>query len=129
MSRKVVKYHKPYLMQVYGYLILIPFYFGYLGLRNKYTTTDIIFFTLGFLFVLILLLVNHIEPVVRVTEHKVLLYNIFHNKPTKLLIKDFESFSIKNKGTVNVIFNSSKFEIKLNNRDMKKFIKFLEEIS
>lgn len=116
-------------MQVYGYLILIPFYFGFLALRNNYNTTDIVFFTIGLLFVLLLLLVNHIEPVVRVTEHKVLLYNIFNNKPTKLLIKDFKSFSKVNKGTVNVIFNSGKFEIKLNKRDMKKFIKFLEDIN
>lgn len=128
MNKKVVKYYKPYIIQLYGYLALIPFYFGFLTLKENFSIIDLVIFSLGLFFVVLLLFVNHIEPVIRVTEHKILLYNKFHNKPTKLFINDFESYSLISPRNISIIFRGSKYDVTLNLKDMKKFINFLEKI-
>lgn len=127
--KKVRKFHKPYILQFYGYLVFIPFYFSFSSLKDNYNTVDFVIYIIGLLFVLSILLINHLEPVIRVTDKKVLLYNRFHNRPTTLLIKDFNSYKIINKRLIIIMFNNTKYEVKLNIVDMKKFITFLEDIN
>jgi hypothetical protein len=128
-DKKVIKYHKPLILQIYGYLAIIPFCFAFLALMDDFQLVDLMIFSIGLTFVLALLLVNHLEPVVRVTEYKVILYNKFHNRPTTLLIDNYINYTLVNSRHIIVTFADVKYEIKLNRSDMKKFIIFLEEIN
>lgn len=131
MSRqfKVIKFHKLYIVQIYGYLALIPFYFSFQALRINYQLVDLIFFAAGLLFLSVLLLVNHLEPVVRVTKDKIILYNKFHNRATMLLKDNYISYKTVNSRMIIVTFINGKYEIKLNVKDIKKLKSILEEIN
>lgn len=128
-KNKTNKYFKQYILQMYGYLALIPFVFGFLSLKNDFTIIDIIIFSSGLLFVLILIIINHLEPTIRVTEEKIILYNTFNNRPITLLINDYISYTKINNCKIILNFIDNNYEIKLNRTDIKKFIMFLEEIS
>lgn len=128
-KKKVIKFHKLYIVQIYGYLALIPFYFSFLALKENFNKIDIILFSMGLFFLIILLLVNQLEPVVRVTEHKIVLYNKFNNRPVTLLKSDYISYIQKNSRLIVITFRENNYEIKLNKKELNNFIDMLKGIN
>lgn len=129
MKKKIIKLHKLLIIQLYGYLALIPLAFALISLLENYTLTDLIIFSVGALFISVLLLINHLEPIVRITDDKILLYNSFNNRPVVLRKSNFDSYEKINNRMIVMMFNNKKYELKLNKNDLIKLIEILEEIN
>ncbi|QEN05514.1 hypothetical protein EW093_12575 [Thiospirochaeta perfilievii] len=125
----VIKFHKVIGLQLYGYLAMIPFLFALLTLINNYKLSSLIQYSIGLIFILVLLLINHLDPEARVTKDKILLYNTFHNHPVVLYKKDFVSYEKINSRLVKFTFNNKSYELKLNKRELIKFVSILEDLS
>lgn len=129
MKNRVVKLHKLIILQLYGYLALIPLVFALISLLDSYTIKDLIIYSIGAIFILVLLLINHLEPVARITADKILLYNTFNNRPVVLLKSNFNSYEKINNTLIKFTFNKINYELKLRKKELIKFLQILEEIN
>ncbi len=129
MKNSVIKLHKLIILQIYGYLALIPLVFAFISLLENYNIKDLIIYSIGAIFILVLLIINHLEPVARITVDKILLYNTFNNRPLVLLKSNYNSYEKINNRLIKFTFNKTDYELKLNKNELIKFIQILEEIN
>lgn len=125
----VVNFYKLFIIQSYGYMAFIPFVFAFFTLSKKYNLGDIILFSIGVIFVAILLLINHLEPSVKVTPLRVILFSIDRNRPIILQRKDLtEIVRVKSRSAI-LYFGKLKYEVKLSKKNIDRLINILEEES
>ncbi len=128
-KKVVIKFHKQLILQLYGYIVFIPYFFAFKSLQKEYNDIDLVIFISGIIFLAIILLVNHLDPVARVTSEKFYLYYSFKNRPVILNKKDYNSHKRVNRTLVLLTFGEKVYEIKLSSFEQKKFLSLLEEIN
>lgn len=128
-KKRNIKFHKVLTIQLYGYLALIPFVFAFFSILENYTLVDIILFSSGLTFLLVLLLVNHLDPLVRIDDERIILYNKYNNRPVILFKKNYVSYEKINSSYIKLNFKNNNFDLKLRKTDQKKFIKILEDLN
>lgn len=122
----VVNFYKLFIIQIYGYLALIPFIFGFLSLYRGHSTRDIIVFLIGLLFILVLLVLNHLEPLIKITENRIILFNIDRNKPIILIKKNITKIVKINDRLAKLYIGSKFYEIRLSRKQLKRFLQLME---
>lgn len=126
-KRGVVNFYKVIIIQLYGYLALVPFVFAFFSLIKKSTIIDIVIFSAGIIFVLILLLVNHLEPLLKITPGRIILFSIDRNKPVIMLRKDLKDIYRINKNTAKLSFTNNQYEIRLRKKRIDLLMSVLKE--
>lgn len=127
-DKRVINFKKLFIIQIYGYLALIPIIFSIFSLIRSYRIRDILVFSIGLIFILVLLIMNHLEPSIRLTPNRVILFNIDRNKP--IIINKINIFKLDkiNPRLAKLYVDKNKFyEIKLSARQMTRFLKEMEE--
>lgn len=127
-NNNVIKFKKLIIVQLYGYMAFIPFVFAFLSLLKEHSIVDIIIFSASIITLIILLITNHIEPSVKITEDNIILYNKFKNRPVILKKSSLTDIYKVNSRLSIIKFNRQSYEIKLEKNSMKKFIKIMEEL-
>lgn len=129
-SRKtrVINFRKLFIIQAYGYLALIPIIFSLFSLIRDFRLRDIILFVSGVIFLLVLLIMNHLEPSIRLTPNRVILFNIDRNKPIIINKKNIVKIDKINPRLSKLYIDKIKFyEIKLSAKQMNRFLKEMKE--
>lgn len=125
----VVNFYKIFIMQTYAYLAFVPFIFAFFSLLKKHNTIDIIIFSVGVIFLILLLLLNHLEPAIKITPLRIILFSIDRNRPIILKRDELKKIKRVNNRLAIIYFHKSSYEIKLGKKKMDLFIKILEEES
>ncbi|MGL1890320.1 MAG: hypothetical protein OCD02_01780 [Spirochaetaceae bacterium] len=121
------KFHKPITIQLYGYLALIPFIFALFPILESKNRIDIILYSIGISFMLIILVLNHLSPMIRVTSEKLILYNTFSNRPITHLRKDITQIKKIKNSLILLTIGTKSIEIRLSSKKANKLITILEE--
>lgn len=125
-NSEVVNFYKLFIIQTYGYLALIPFIFGFLSLYRERSARDIFVFLIGLIFILVLLILNHLEPSIKITENRVILFNIDRNKPIILIKKNITKIEKINDRLAKLYIGSKFYEIRLSRKQLRRFLNIME---
>jgi hypothetical protein len=127
--KKVYNYYKLLIIQLYGYLAITPFIFAFFSIIKKYSLIDITIFATGLFFILILLLINHLEPSVKITPRRVILFNIDRNIPIIIYKNRIKSIKKINELTIEIHTNNKSYQLKLRKKQVDHFLNVLKELS
>lgn len=126
-KRGVTNFYKKIIIQVYGYLALIPFIFAFFSLIKRNNLLDIVIYSAGVIFIFTLLLINHLEPLIKITPGRIILFSIDRNKPVILLRKDLKDIYRINNNTARLSFKDNHYEIRLGKKKLDLLFSILKE--
>lgn len=121
-------YRKLYIVQCYGYIAFIPFLFAFFTLIKERNKVDMVIFFLTLGALVIVILINHITPVLKISSNNIIIYNTFRNRPTRLSKKGIQSIYKVNKTESIINHYGTTYVIKLNRKNMEEFIYIIKEL-
>lgn len=126
-NKGVINFYKLLIIQIYGYMALIPTIFAFFSLLKKNSLKDIVVFSIGLIFIIVLLVINHLEPSIRITPKRIILFNIDRNKPIIIYKANIKKIDKINSRLAKLYIKNKFYEIKLSRKQMVRFINELEE--
>ena len=126
-TKSVISFKKPLIMRYYGYIAFIPFLFALQVIIKDKIVIDYALFTIGITLFLTLLIVNQLEPYIKITPLRIILFTDNRNKPIIQQRKNIIRIEKINKRVTKLVFRDGNYIVTLGKKEMTILIKLLEE--